>query len=396
MTSASRRSVLGVLAAAPVIASGVAASGRAEAAPPGAEALREYDRYLARLAAEDDFSGVALVTYRDRPVLARAYGMADKERGVPNRIDSRFNLGSASKPFTALAIVQLAEQGRLAFDATVGTYLDGFRSEVAVHVTVHQLLTHTSGLGQGPVDLGEIMDSKAESWSRLTARLREAGLDFTPGTRHAYSSSGLDALGEIVATVSGQPFWDYVHEHIFEPAGMRHSRYYTRDEWLTEAAIAHPYMYQSDGSRVDAVRNLDADAVLGGPGTNAARGYIGSGGGGGFSTAPDLVRFGRALRAEPGKLLGPAFTQLYISPKYPMTRPGAGMPPAGSAPFQAYGLVSPIVDGQRVIGHGGGIGGGNANWSIYLDTDWVGVVLCNYDLANFQDILAAERQAIIG
>jgi len=202
----------------------------------------------------------------------------------------------------------------------------------------------------------------------------------------------MSVLGEIVATLSGRHFHEYVAEHVLRPAGMSSSDYYTREDWLNDPRIAHPYMYQEDGSRIDAVRNLDAGAVLGGgPGSNAARGFIGSGGGGGFATAGDLVRFATALADD--RLVTPAFRELYLSPKVPPTRLTADT--RSSHPFGGYGVIAGIVNGERVVGHGGGIGGGNTNWSIYRERDLVGVILCNYDL-DIPPIIARERAAVFG
>ncbi|GLW06647.1 hypothetical protein Misp01_17770 [Microtetraspora sp. NBRC 13810] len=269
----------------------------------------------------------------------------------------------------------------------------------------HELLTHTAGMG-GPSRPGEnnsagrITDSVEERLADLRQLTRRQRLEFAPGSRHAYSSIGMEVLGEIVAEVSGKSFVDYVQDHIFAPARMTRSAYYTRPQWLDDKRIAHPYMYQSDGSRVDAVRNLDKGAVLGGaPGSNPARAFIGSGGGSGFSTAPDLVRF--ALALQKGDLLDPAYTQLYTSARIPVTPlpplPGGPQPPpadpAGQEAFQGYGVLMPIFNGQRIIGHGGGIGGGATNWSVYLDSDWVGVILSNYDL-QLEPIISKERHAV--
>ena len=192
--------------------------------------------------------------------------------------------------------------------------------------------------------------------------------------------------------MSGRPFHTYVRQNIFLPAGMTSSAYYTRPDWLTDRRIAHPYIYQSDGTRVDGVRNLDAGAVLnGGTGTNAARAFLGSGGGGGFSTVRDLLRFAQALE-QPGKLLKRAYAELYLSPKFPPA-PLPGMPPPTGYPFAAYGPSSGITNDQRVIGHGGGIAGGNTNWTIYRDSDWFGAILCNYDL-DIQTIINQERATV--
>jgi CubicO group peptidase (beta-lactamase class C family) len=154
----SRRLVLGLLGSIPVAAgAAVATGGIAEAstaaggqppAPPP-KALQPggtYDQQLARLAAQDQFSGTVLLAYRDKPVLARAYGMADKDKGIHNRLDTIFAMASVTKLFTAAAVIQLLEQGKIGLYQTLGTYLDGFPAQIAGTVTVHQLLTHTSGM----------------------------------------------------------------------------------------------------------------------------------------------------------------------------------------------------------------------------------------------------------
>ncbi|WP_020667412.1 serine hydrolase domain-containing protein [Amycolatopsis nigrescens] len=352
-----------------------------------------YDRYLARLAAEDKFSGTVLLAHRGVPVLSRAYGMADRERSVRNGMDTIYALASASKPFTGLAIVQLAQQGKLQFYEKLGSYLDGYPAEVANTVTVHHLLTHTCGLGDPTRNPwpDKITYSVEEHWEILRAFLRKDLPTFTPGTQSAYSSSGYEILGEIVAAVSGQSFWDYVREHIFAPAGMTRSDFYTRPQWLADERIAHPYWLRPSGERVDAVRNLDAGA--GEPGTaglNSARAFIGTGAGNGFSTAGDLLRFARALLGH--KLLNPAYTELFLGAK--TTTPPMGEPdPARHQSAMAYGPTAGIFNNQRVVGHGGGIAGGSTSWSLYLDLDWTAVMLCNYDL-DLQSITSREKHAV--
>ncbi|MFI6499453.1 serine hydrolase domain-containing protein [Nonomuraea typhae] len=396
MSNASRRSVLGMLAATPLAASGLVAASGGAAHAQRSEPLRTYKEYVRELAKKDLFSGVIMIAHRGRPVVAEAFGMADKKLGIRNRLDTRFNLGSASKPFSTLAIVQLAEQGKVEFYDRLGTYLTGFRPEVADKVTVHQMLTHTSGMGSLPWDPDLITYSREEALGITAKALRGGELQFPPGTQHQYGGAGLDALGEIVTKVTGMSYWDYVHEHIFDAVGMTGSRYYTRTEWLADTAIAHPYMLQADGSRVDALRDLKASAVIGGPGTNPARPFIGGPSVGAFASAPDLVRLGRAL--DNHTLLTGPYTDLYVGPKFPAAPP-PGAPSPGTArreAFQAYGLNSTIMGDFRVIGHGGGVGGGNANWNVYLGHGWTGVVLSNYDLEAklLMEILGKEREAI--
>ncbi|GAA4937705.1 CubicO group peptidase (beta-lactamase class C family) [Nonomuraea thailandensis] len=412
----SRRTALGLLGAVPLTASGApAASAATTAATTAATAgtagtaaaagsgripadLRPggaFDRYIRDLAERDQFSGTVLLAHRGRHVLARAYGMADKDRRIPNEIDTIYAMASASKPFTGLAVVQLAQQRKIRFHDTVGDHLDGFPAEIAEHVTVHQMLTHTSGMTDPTNDAPapHVFTSVEERNRDIAARARSQTLRFTPGTRKEYSSMGYEVLGELVAAVSGQPFHEYVREHVFERAGMADSAYRTRTEWLADERIAHPYMLQEDGSRADGVRHLDKGGIGGVKGSNSARAFIGSGGGNGFTTAPDLVRFALALQRD--ELLKRAYTELYVNAKVsgPPLRQGGPVDPRRGEAFHAYGPTASIYNDRRYVSHGGGIAGGSTNWSIYLDLDWVAVVLCNYDL-QIEPIIEAERSRI--
>ncbi|MFI7637345.1 serine hydrolase domain-containing protein [Nonomuraea sp. NPDC049400] len=399
----SRRSALGLLCAVPVAASGVLVSPAAAGAtsrqsrsgrvPEDLRPGGSFDRHIKALADRDEFSGTVLLAHRGRPVLSRSYGMADKEKKIPNTKNTIYALASASKPFTGLAIVQLAQQGKIKFYEKLGTYLDGFPADIAA-VTVHQMLTHTGGMADPRNSDYEarIYNGVEERTAELMKQAREQKLRFVPGTRKEYASMGYEVLGEIVAKVSGMPFHEYVRKHIFLPAGMTRSAYYTRPQWLADERIAHPYMLQEDGSRIDGVRHLDKGGTGMVKGSNSARAFIGSGGGNGFSTAPDLLRFALALQGN--KLLNRAYTELYVNSKVsgPPMREGPADPARGEG-FHAYGPTSSIYNDQRYISHGGGISGGSTNWSIYLDIDWTAIVLCNYDI-DVEAIIAKERKAI--
>ncbi|GAA3659297.1 serine hydrolase domain-containing protein [Nonomuraea antimicrobica] len=410
----SRRSALGFLGAVPLAAGGLmAASGTAAAdtnATSGTGAIPkdlrpggELDRHIKALADKDEFSGTVLIAHRGRQVLARAYGWADKEKKVQNKIDTIYPLASASKPFTGLAVVQLVQRGKLKFYDLVSKYIDGLPAPMAQQITVHHLLTHTSGLGDarrpGEKPPSEkVHDSYEEQMAEFWTNLKTFELEFTPGARKAYSSMGYILLGELVAKVSGMSFQDYVRQNIFLPSGMKSSGYYNRRQWLTDERLAHPYMYQADGTRVDAVRNLDKGSVYGeaGQGSNSARGWMGTGGGNGFATAPDLVRFALALQA--GKLTARPYTELFVNGKIsakPLKEDTSGSLVRGES-FQAYGPVAPIYNNQRLITHGGGAGGISTSWSFYIDMDWAAIVLCNYDLQNLMPIIELERRLITG
>jgi CubicO group peptidase (beta-lactamase class C family) len=393
----SRRSALGMLGVAPIAAKGVLTATPAHAAgrdriprelrPGGA-----FDQRLSQLAAEGKLSGTALLTHRGTTVLARSYGMANERTSVPNGPDTIFALASVAKLFTAVAVVQLAERGIVDFGQTIGAYLGGFPAAVADTVTVHQLLTHTSGMG----NFQESAEFRANvgSWTSGAAMLegtmgviRKTDLLFTPGTRFNYSNSGFVTLGAIVQAVSGQSFYDYVREHVFAAAGMTRTDYYTRPQRLTNDRIAHPYTLSPTGERIDVLDHPDLFGAA----------YIGGPAGDAFATAPDMVRFARALAGS--RLLSPAYTTLTVTGKHPHRR-SPDAPASAGTPFQAYGPIASITSGQRVIGHGGGSPGAGTSIDIHLDTDWVVVFLFNYGDLNAnppvqQEVTQGARRLII-
>jgi CubicO group peptidase (beta-lactamase class C family) len=343
-------------------------------APPKALLPRgPYDQQLAKLAAQDQFSGTVLLAYRDEQVLARAYGMADQVRGTPNQLDTSFAMASVTKLFTAIAVLQLLEQGKVGLDQTLGTYLDGFPARIAGTVTVHQLLTHTSGMGDflgGPAYQQQHLTwtSAAEVMDGMMAIIRQSALLSAPGTQYSYSNAGYATLGAIVAQVSGHSYYDYVREHIFARAGMTRSDFHTKPRWLTDPDIAHPYSVtggkaaaQPGGQRTDVISGED---------------FIGNPAGNAFSTAPDMVRFAGALTG--GRLLSAAWAALMTSGKVPL--PPQRVP--SQLDMAGYGPDIRIVSNQTVFGHTGGAAGETTDIDIYPDLDWVAVILSNYDISN--------------
>ena len=361
----------------------------AEAAP-GLDRIAAYDRYVAKLAAEDKFSGVVLLAHRGRTVLSRAYGLADREKGIRNHENVAFVLSSGSQPFLSVAILRLAQQGKLALSDTVGKHLTGFTPDIAEQVTIHHLLTPLSGLDAPMPDWQRVFHSTAEVHEQQRLWARQATLVGVPGagdnSHRPGGGSALAIAAQIVEAVSGRTFWDYVHHHVFARAGMTGSAYYTRPQWLTDPHIAHPYMLQADGDRVDAVRNLDKGTIgEHTPDRNPGRAFIGTASGDGFATAPDLVRFATALRD--GTLLSRPYADLFA---------GARIPGYDPTSFEAYTMPVSIVGDQWTIGRGGVTGGGSTNWTIYPDTGWVGVILGNYDEIDLLGICLQEIKAVTG
>jgi CubicO group peptidase (beta-lactamase class C family) len=358
--------------------------------PPDTRPGGAFDRYVAKLAAEGKFSGVVLLSYRGRTVLSRSYGLADREKGIRNHEGIAFNLSSASQPFLSVAVLQLVQQGRLALADPVGKHLAGLHGEISDQVTVHHLLTGTSGLDAPMPDWQRVFHSREEVHEYAEQWSREATLVGVPGAasngHRPGAGVGLAMAAQIVEAVSGMTFWDYVHRHVFRRCGMTGSAYFTREQWLTDEHIAHPYMLQADGSLVDAVRHLDKGSVF--PpiaGRNPGRSFIGHASGDGFATAPDLVRFAEALRA--GTVLSRPYADLFGSARLPGPDPTS---------FDGYTMPLSISNGQWVFGRGGAGAGIGANWSVYPDTGWVSVALSNDDNVELQELLLRQEVAITG
>ncbi len=253
-------------------------------------------------------------------------------------------------------------------------------------VNIHHLLSGTSGLDSPDEDVQRVFQSRDEVHAYYQQRARQASLVGVPGipdTAHAEAEVTISAL--LVEAVTGTTYWDYVQEHIFKRCRMTGSAFYIRSQWLTDANIAHPYMTLADSSRVDAVRNLDRGSpdpnVLG---KNPGRAFIDAPGDGGFATALDLVRFAHAL--SDGTLLDRPWADVLTAAKIPL----------GPAGFSTYGPPASIIGGQWIYGRGGGNPGVGANWDIYPDTGWVGVILTNRDDVPLVEMIGRETQAITG
>ena len=376
----------GAAAAAPLLGGAAAARTRDDdrptgTIPPDTRPGGAYDRYIAKLAAEDRFSGVVLLAHRGRTILSRSHGMADKEKGIRNHEGIAFN--QYGGPFVSLSVMQLAQQGKVKLWDTVGTYVTGFAKEVAERVRIHHLLLGTSGLSFPEHDYERVFHSKEEQLEYSRRYARQAKPVTLPGAGSEKPGWGHEVVVQIIEAVTGMTFWDYVHEHIFKPCGMTGSGFFTRPQWLTDEHIAHSYIKQADGSRVDAVRNLDKGSPYPGMAQNNARYFVPNGG---FVTAPDMVRLVEGL--YDGTVLDPLWADVYLSVKAPNFRGGSG--------FTTYDAPTHMVAGQWEIGRGGPHPGSSTYYSIFPDTGWVGIVLSNYDDIPMMEILDNQSKAITG
>jgi len=208
------------------------ASGRDEVHGPLGEAL---DRYLSQLEVFG-FSGSALVAKDGQVVLNKGYGLADRAARRPYTSSTIFDIASISKQFTAAAILKLEMEGKLKVEDPINKFfgpLPGRKDEI----TLHMLLTHTSGM---PDVLGD--EYEKVSRDEMVKRAMDSALLSAPGKKFHYSNVGYDLLAAVVEIVSKQPFETYLKEHIFVPAGMLHTGFHVSDREL----VPHGYLPTSD------------------------------------------------------------------------------------------------------------------------------------------------------
>ncbi|HET9952194.1 MAG TPA: serine hydrolase, partial [Candidatus Eisenbacteria bacterium] len=315
-------------------------SGGGGVAPPSGPALSDAQLAAALEAAVDSlsragsFSGAVLLARGATTLHRRAYGLADRSARRPNRPETKFNLGSVNKIFTHVAILQLAEQGKLRLTDTIDRFLPDYPKEKGSKITVGMLLEHRGGTGDIFREGFREKRLGLKTGADWYAYVRDLPLDFAPGTRRAYSNAGYVLLGAIVESVSGENYYDYVRKHVFEPAGMTGTDSYALADRVADRATG----YTHEGRETSARRGEGAEGARLEPndGFLPARG---SAAGGGYSTVDDLARFVEALRA--GKLLGPESAAGFVGPGEALGI--AGGSPGVNAALEAMGPYTLVI-----------------------------------------------------
>lgn len=308
---------------------------------------------LDRLSRDNRFSGAVLLAKDDRILFERAYGQADRAFDARNTVDTKFNLGSMGKMFTAVSILQLIERGKLSLDEKLIDVLPDYPNrDVATKVTIYELLTHTSGMGD--FFGGEFFETSKDKFRTLQSLVPlfvDKPLLFPPGTRWSYSNAGYIVLGLVIEKISGQSYYDYVRRHVFGPADMKDTDNYEIDADVPNLALGYTSMGEPPGAPAR---------------SNVFLLQRGGSAGGCYSTVGDLLRFSEALQQR--KLLNRRYTDLMLAGK--VTSPEG---------LYGFGLIEQHVNGVRIVGHGGSGPGIDSDLDMYPGLGYTVVVLSNVD-----------------
>jgi D-alanyl-D-alanine carboxypeptidase len=291
----------------------------------GQEQTKRIDADVAAILHSTDTPGATITIAEDGHVVySHAYGFRDRAHHLPATVDTYYEIGSITKQFTAAAILQMQEAGKLHIDDKLATYLPN--APHAGEVTLRQLLSHTSGLPEyldGP-DIEQVA-TKPATFDQLMARIAGKPLDFAPGSRWSYSNTGYILLGRVIEVVSRESYRHYVQTHLLDPAGMTHTFTVADEAHLPKMAIG----YRHTNGQIE--RTSPISDTFG-----WSAGFL-------VSTVDDLEKWNRALMH--GKIVTPADYVLMSTSVKTTQRGDAGY---------GFGLFVDSIDDQSRIGHTGG------------------------------------------
>lgn len=323
---------------------------------------QKLDNYLSLLQSADNFHGSVLVAQNGNILINKGYGKADSEQNIKNTPQTEFPMGSMTKQFTAMAIMQLVEKGLINENDPLSKYIPDFPKGDTI--TIKNLLTHTSGI-QNCTNFPEFWSMKLDSFKNINNVInlfKNKPLEFKPGTDFDYTNSGYILLGYIVTKVSGMSYIDYLQKNIFDPLNMKSTGlgYNGTDK-----------MYTSTGYEgyLDQFPISDEISLNGVYGAGAL-----------YSTTEDLYKWDRALYTE--KLAKQSTLKKIFTNYVQMSKNG---------PYYGYGWM--LTNGKygREIYHGGNVLGFTGNIARYPDKDLTIIVLTNigyYNVNSLNDTLA--------
>jgi CubicO group peptidase (beta-lactamase class C family) len=276
------------------------------------------------------FNGSALVAEHGKVIFKKGYGLADFEWNVPNTPDTKFRLGSITKQFTATLVIQLVEEGKLSVETRLADLLPYYRKDTGSKITIHHLLTHTSGIPSYTSQPNFMKEVSRDPYSvrEFVEKFCSGELEFEPGARFRYNNSGYFILGAIVEQIGGASYQELLKKRIFDPLGMSASGYDRSAALLDKRARG----YEAGAGKVRNAEYLDMSLPY-------AAGSL-------YSTVEDLYVWDQALYGEkvlPAKALERMFTPALDQYGYGWTI--------------RKERVGPDKAERLTIAHGGGING---------------------------------------
>lgn len=329
--------------------------------------VERIDKLISTYAEYGKFNGSVLVADNGKIIYKKGFGMANMEWDIPNQPNTKHRLGSITKQFTAMLVLQLVADGKLDLQAPITTYLPDYPKDKGDKITTHHLLTHTSGIPNYTAFPRFFQDESRNPYTpdEFVKKFQDKDLDFSPGEKFSYSNSGYFLLGVIAEKLSGKTYETLLHDNIFTPLNMNDSGYDNHADILKNRATG----YERNGNGFVNSRYLDMSLPY-------AAGSM-------YSTAEDLYKWDQALYTN--KLLPQKYMDLYFKPYIA----------AFGNMHYAYGwgvgkvAMGKSTDSIYTIGHGGGINGFNTNITRAPSSKLLVVLLSNAGGAPLNQITRA-------
>ena len=335
------------------------------ATPPliSAEVVAEFDDLLDKLVEQDLFTGSVLLAYQGNVLISQGYGLADREQNIPNTAQTRYRIASMTKQFTAMAILILASHGKLDVQDPICKYLDDCPPTWET-ITIHHLLTHTSGL----IDCITIpgyqgLVSTPTAPLQIISLVKDSPLDFQPGEKFSYNQTGYILLGIIIERVSGQSYENFLQQSIFTPVGMQDSGF---DHNAQGVAVGYAQMSSSSPASFVDLTFISSTGAL-------------------YSTVEDLYRWSQALSTE--KLVPQAYLDKMFTPYVVNQDDGSEY---------GYGTMISTSHDRPINGHYGGISGFRSVFARYPDDQITFIILSNWEGQNVDFFLSWLGDKIFG
>jgi CubicO group peptidase (beta-lactamase class C family) len=326
---------------------------------------KKYDKLLNEMFDKNGPGAVALVVKDGKTLYRKAFGKANIELNVDMAPENVFRIGSITKQFTATAIMQLVEQGKVKLDANITEYIKDYPTHGHI-ITIEHLLTHTSGV-KSYTSLKKWtpeVQKKDFTPEEMVDYFKSEPMNFAPGDQFKYSNSGYFLLGQIIENVSGQSYADYINEHIFQPLGMKNSYYGSHAQIIKNRASG--YAKGEEGYKNDKMLSMTQPFSAGSL----------------LSTVDDLSTWYTAVMAN--KVMSAASRKKAHSP-YTLNK--------GKISEYGYGWNIGNIQGSPMISHNGGING-FLSVSNYLIDEKVFVVILSNCICNYPGEIAEKMAAI--